>query len=98
LRRLSGAGPLDVNDPNVGPIFVNAAGQQCLNYGGTATELFDQSRVVYDAPLDAYTPYTQQWNFTVQRQLKGGWALESVTSAHTSSVASASGILSWQFR
>jgi len=29
------------------------------------------------APRDAYTPYTQQWNLTIQRQLKGGWALET---------------------
>ncbi len=77
LRRLSGAGPLDVNDPNVGPIFVNAAGQQCLNYGGTATNCSINLASFTTAPLDAYTPYTQQWNFTVQRQLKGGWALES---------------------
>jgi hypothetical protein len=46
LRRLSGAGPLDPNDPSVGPIFVNDDGQACLNYGGTATNWFDQSRVV----------------------------------------------------
>src|SRR4029079_19577168 len=77
LRRLSGAGPLDVNDPNVGPIFVNAAGQQCLNYGGTATNCAINLASFTTAPRDAYTPYTQQWNFTVQRQLKGGWALES---------------------
>jgi hypothetical protein len=77
LRRISGVGPLDINDPNVGPIFVNAAGQQCLNYGGTATNCSINLASFTSAPLDAYTPYTQQWNFTVQRQLKGGWALET---------------------
>jgi len=77
LRRISGAGPLDVNDPGVGPIFVNAAGQQCLNYGGTATNCSINLASFTTAPRDAYTPYTQQWNFTVQRQLKGGWAIES---------------------
>ena len=77
LRRISGAGPLDINDPNVGPIFVNAAGQACLNYGGTATNCSINLASFTSAPLDAYTPYTQQWNFTVQRALKGGWALET---------------------
>lgn len=77
LRRISGAGPLDVNDPGVGPIFVNAAGQQCLNYGGTATNCSINLASFTSAPLDAYTPYTQQWNFTIQRQLKGGWAIET---------------------
>jgi hypothetical protein len=77
LRRISGAGPLDINDPGVGPIFVNAAGQQCLNYGGTATNCSINLASFTSAPLDAYTPYTQQWNFTVQRQLRGGWAIET---------------------
>ncbi len=77
LRRISGVGPLDINDPNVGPIFVNAAGQRCLNYGGTATNCSINLASFTSAPLDAFTPYTQQWNFTVQRQLKGGWAIET---------------------
>jgi hypothetical protein len=77
LRRLSGTGALNVNDPNVGPIFVNAAGERCLNYGGTATNCSINLASFTSAPLDAFTPYTQQWNFTVQRQLKGGWAIET---------------------
>ena len=77
LRRVSGSGPLDINDPNVAPIFVNAAGQQCLNYGGAATNCSINLASFTSAPRDAYTPYTQQWNFTVQRQLRGGWAIES---------------------
>jgi hypothetical protein len=74
---VSGAGPLNINDPGVAPIFVNAAGQQCLNYGGTATNCSINLASFTSAPLDAFTPYTQQWNFTVQHQLKGGWALET---------------------
>ncbi len=77
LRRVSGAGPLDINDPGVAPIFVNAAGQQCLNYGGTATNCSINLASFTSAPRDAFTPYTQQWNFTIQRQLKSGWALET---------------------
>ena len=76
LRRISGSGALDINDPNVGPIFVNAAGQACLNYGGTATNCSINLASFTSAPLDAYTPYTQQYNFTVQRELFNGWAVE----------------------
>jgi hypothetical protein len=76
LRRISGAGPLDINDPGVGPIFVNAAGQQCLNYGGTATNCSINLASFTSAPLEAYTPYTQQYNFTVQHALANGWAVE----------------------
>jgi hypothetical protein len=61
----------------VAPIFVNAAGEQCLNYGGTATNCSINLASFTTAPLDAFTPYTQQWNFTVQRELKNGWAIET---------------------
>jgi Carboxypeptidase regulatory-like domain/TonB dependent receptor len=64
------------NDPNVAPIFVNAAGQRCLNYGGTATNCSINLASFTSAPLDAYTPYTQQYNFTVQREIANGWAVE----------------------
>jgi hypothetical protein len=76
LRRTSGTGPLDPNDPNVAPIFVNAAGERCLNYGGTATNCSINLASFTSAPLDAYTPYTQQWNLTLQRELWKGWAAE----------------------
>ena len=77
LRRISGAGPLDINDPGVGPIFINDAGQQCLNYGGTATNCSINLASFTSAPLDAYTPYTQQLNLMVQRELGRGWAIET---------------------
>jgi hypothetical protein len=64
------------NDPNVGPIFVNEQGQRCLNYGGTATNCSINLASFTSAPLDAYTPYTQQYNFTVQREIGRGWAVE----------------------
>ena len=64
------------NDPNVAPIFVNAAGQRCLNYGGTATNCSINLASFTSAPLDAYTPYTQQYNFTLQREIGRGWAVE----------------------
>jgi hypothetical protein len=76
LRRTGGSGPLDPNDPNVAPIFVNAAGQACLNYGGTATNCSINLASFTSAPLDVYTPYTQQYNLTIQRELWKGWAME----------------------
>ena len=77
LRNVStNAAATDPNDPNVGPIFVNAAGQKCLNYGGTATNCSINLASFTSAPLDAYTPYTQQYNVTLQREIAKGWAVE----------------------
>src|SRR5437773_3315044 len=76
LRRISGSGPLDINDPGVGPIFVNDQVQACLNYGGTATNCSINLASFTTAPVQPYTPYTQQWNFTVQREIGRGWAVE----------------------
>jgi len=77
LRRTSGAGPLDINDPGVAPIFADAAGNRCLNYGGTATDCSINLASFTSAPRDAYTPYTQQWNLTWQHDLGRGWAVET---------------------
>jgi hypothetical protein len=77
LRNVSTNAPAtNVNDPNVGPIFVNAAGEKCLNYGGTATNCSINLASFTTAPLDAYTPYTQQYNITLQREIANGWAVE----------------------
>jgi hypothetical protein len=78
--------PNDINSASFRPIFVNESGQRCLNYAShigsvdTATGATNCSINLASfttAPLDAFTPYTQQWNFTIQRQLKGGWAIET---------------------
>ena len=76
LRRVSGTGPLDPNDPNVGPIFINEDGQACLNYGGTATNCVINLASFTSSPVDAYTPYTQQFNLTLRRVVErlGSWA------------------------
>ncbi len=76
LRRTSGTGPLDPNDPNVAPIFVNAQGKTCLNYGGTATNCSINLAAFTSAPPVVRTPYNQQWNLTVQQQFGRGWGLE----------------------
>lgn len=77
LRRTSGTGPLDVNDPNVGPIFVNQAGQACSGFGGTANNCVINLASFTSVPFDAYTPYTQQFNLLVQRDLGRGWSVEA---------------------
>ena len=77
--------PADVNDPNFRPIFVNEAGQRCLNYASHiaatdaligATNCSINLASFTTAPLNPYTPYTQQWNLTIQRELWKGWAAE----------------------
>ena len=80
LRLLPGAPagtPLDINNPNVGPIFVNEQGQACANYGGTAVNCVINLASFTSVPRDAYTPYTQQFNIGVQRDLGHGFALEA---------------------
>ena len=77
--------PADVNNANWKPIFVNSTGQRCLNYASHiaatdaligATNCSINLASFTSAPRDIYTPYTQQWNLTVQRELKKGWAAE----------------------
>jgi hypothetical protein len=70
------ANPADVNNAAFAPRFVNEAGQACLNYGGSATNCSINLASFTSVPADAYTPYTQQWNLTIQRELWKGWAAE----------------------
>jgi hypothetical protein len=76
LRRLSGTGLLDPNDPNVAPIFVNDDGQACLNYGGTATNCSINLASFTSTSRDARMPYTMQFNLLMQHEVGKGWALE----------------------
>ena len=78
--------PADVNNSNFKPIFVNEAGQRCLNYASNisatdaligATNCSINLASFTSAPRSAYTPYTQQWNLTIQRDLWKGWAAEA---------------------
>jgi len=80
------ANPADINNSNFKPVFVNELGQRCLNYASNiaavdtatgATNCSINLASFTSAPRDAYTPYTQQWNLTLQRQLKNGWAIET---------------------
>lgn len=79
LRILPGAPAgttLDVNNPFVGPIFVNEAGEACANYGGTAANCVINLASFATATRTTYTPYTQQYNLTLQRELWKGWVGE----------------------
>lgn len=76
LRRLSGTGPLDPNDPNVAPVFVNDDGQACLNYGGTATNCSINLASFPSTATDAHMPYTTEYNLLVQHDVGKGWAFE----------------------
>jgi hypothetical protein len=69
----SGTNP---NLPNVTPIFVNQAGQRCSGFGGTATNCGINLASFASAVPNTRTPYTQQWNLTIQRDLWRGWAVE----------------------
>jgi len=77
--------PADINNSAFKPIFVNEQGQRCLNYASHiasvdaatgATNCSINLASFTTVPRDVYTPYTQQWNLNVQRELKGGWAME----------------------
>ncbi|HZE71203.1 MAG TPA: carboxypeptidase-like regulatory domain-containing protein [Pyrinomonadaceae bacterium] len=73
--------PADVNNRDFRPIFVNEAGQRCLNYASPNTSIGATNCSINlasftSAPLNPYTPYTQQWNLTLQRELWKGWAAE----------------------
>jgi carboxypeptidase family protein len=67
---------LDINNPCVGPVFKNEAGQICSGFGGTAGNC-SINFAGFTAPVrNLKTPYNQQWNLTVQREISGGWAVE----------------------
>jgi hypothetical protein len=70
------SGPLSVNDPCVGAIFVNQSGQRCSGFGGTATNCVVNLASFSSAPADTHPPYTEAWNFSIQRDLGHGWGLE----------------------
>lgn len=73
-------------DPNLAtsfPLFVNDQGKYCSGFAptGTATALLATNCSINLAsfssvPEDAKTPYNQQWNLGIQRDLGRGWNLE----------------------
>ena len=67
---------LSVNDPCVGAIFVNQSGQSCSGFGGTATNCTINLASFASAPRNTHPPYTETWNFSIQRDLGHGWGLE----------------------
>jgi hypothetical protein len=86
INSTTGLPTTDPNAANTVPLFVNEDGQRCLNYPGTNVPGFatpGASNCVINlasftaTPVDAYTPYTQQYNLTLQRELWKGWAVEA---------------------
>jgi hypothetical protein len=63
------------------PIFVNDSGQECAGFERTTPPIGAANCAIALAsftapPLNFHSPYTQQWNLMLQRQLLRGWALE----------------------
>jgi hypothetical protein len=69
-------GPLSVNDPRVGAIFVNQSGQACSGFGGAATNCAINLASFASAPPGTHPPYTEAWNLSIQRDLGHGWGLD----------------------
>jgi len=70
------AGPLGVNDPAAVVNWTDAAGNLCSVSGGAATDCGIDAGSFTSADPNLHSPYTQQWNLTVQRELGHNWALE----------------------
>ena len=66
----------NVNDPSATVNWVNASGQLCQISGGSATNCSIDLTTYPTADENLHSPYTQQWNLTVQRELGRNWALE----------------------
>jgi hypothetical protein len=66
----------DCNNPANTPLFVNDQGLPCANFGGTATNCSINLASFSSVPPNPKTPYNQQWNLGVQRELGNGWNLE----------------------
>ena len=66
----------DVNDPTAMVNWVNQAGQICQISGGSATNCSIDLATFPSADPSLHSPYTQQWNLTLQRLLPHNWAAE----------------------
>jgi len=66
--------------PKVAPNFVNQSGTFCTGFAPSGQPTAPNCVInlaSFTAPLrNLRTPYTQQWNLTVQRDLWKGWAME----------------------
>lgn len=66
----------NVNDPNAVVNWVNSAGELCRISGGAATNCSIDLAAFGSADPNLHSPYTQQWNLTLQRLLGRDWILE----------------------
>ena len=66
----------NVNDPNATVTWVNQTGQLCQISGGSANNCSIDLTTYGAADPSLHSPYTQQWNLTLQRLLGQNWAVE----------------------
>lgn len=67
----------NVNDPAATVNWVNQAGQLCqITPGGSANNCSIDLTTFGSADPSLHSPYTQQWNLTLQRILGHNWAVE----------------------
>jgi len=71
----------DVNNPAATVNWVNQTGQTCQLYfgpgdSGPATNCSIDLATFSSADPNLHSPYTQQWNLTLQRLLRHNWAVE----------------------
>jgi hypothetical protein len=67
----------NVNDPNATVDWVNPAGQLCqITPGGAANNCSIDLTTFSSADPNLHSPYTQQWNLTLQLLVGHNWALE----------------------
>jgi Carboxypeptidase regulatory-like domain/TonB dependent receptor len=67
---------LNANDPGASVLWADAAGNRCGISGGTASDCSIDAASFTSADPNLHSPYTQQWNLTLQRELGHNWALE----------------------
>jgi Carboxypeptidase regulatory-like domain/TonB dependent receptor len=70
----------DINKASGIALFANDSGTFCQNFAptgaATATNCSINLASFSTVPPDAHSPYNQQWNLSIQRELGRAWALE----------------------
>ncbi len=67
----------NVNDPTASVNWVNTSGQLCQISGGSATNCSIDLTGLPSADPNLHSPYTEQWNLTLQRSLGRNWVIEA---------------------
>jgi hypothetical protein len=67
----------NVNDPTASVNWVNTSGQLCQISGGSATNCSIDLAGLASADPNLHSPYTEQWNLTLQWSLGRNWVIEA---------------------